>query len=108
MIGPIGRLRRRVALLRPDVAVDDAGVAATNFTTVATVWAAPLRAAAEDMLSAGADRSPRGVRYLIRRRSDIRVGWRLAEDGMSSAVTKLSDADDHGRFQIVEATEVTP
>ncbi len=104
---PIGRLRVRVGLARPQRASDDLGGFELTWLPVADVWAevkagATSEEAAHDGLTA---KTPHTLE--IRTRSDIARGWRVRLNGRDLRVKHVSPVREAGRL-LLACEEETP
>jgi SPP1 family predicted phage head-tail adaptor len=101
-------MRRRLVLEAPTESADGAGGVTRSFAAVATLWATlePVAARAE----VTAERSGQAIthRITIRRRMDVTAAHRFTEDARLFEIRGIVDADEAGRYLIIEAEEVRP
>lgn len=87
----VGALRARVTLQAPVRTQDDIGGAALTYADVAEVWAEIAAGAAGAADSFGALRSSASYRLSLRRRDDVRAGWRVRWGGRCFDVEAVRD-----------------
>lgn len=90
---PIGALRRRVTLEAPLDTADAAGGAALSYTAQASVWAEIRSPSARERVDADALTSAVSHVLVIRHRSDVGPGWRVAFDNRLLRVRHVRDVD---------------
>jgi head-tail adaptor len=102
MIDP-GRLKTRLLLQAP-VASDDGqgGVAVSDYTTQAVLWAALLPSAARREVSADADGAMLRVRIFVRAGYALTLQHRLVDGGKIYRIVTWREIDD-GRFVEIDA-----
>lgn len=77
MTDPIGAMRARVGLQRPERVEDDLGGAEIVWINEGEVWAAIEAVSVGERAGYDAAPSMAAFRVVINRRDDVRAGWRL-------------------------------
>ncbi len=88
-----GRMKWRITLLRPVKTPDSMGGAKSSYQAAGKVWAEFRNPNAKELTAAGTVISDLLRLVSIRRRRDIRRGWRVQHDGRSFDVLHTYDID---------------
>lgn len=97
----IGRLDRRVMLLRRTVTQGSAGDAQESFTDLAEVWAERQDVSGREYVRSGQQLAERTARFTIRWRGDFTSIDRLSHDGQEWVVLNVAEV---GRREGLEIT----
>lgn len=106
MSDSIGAQRVRVRLQRPTPQADAMGGAALGWTDAGDVWANVTQIAADSRVAFDALRAVARHSVIMRRRSDVRSGWRVLR---GAAVLRVVAVRDQGepRLELICEEEET-
>lgn len=102
----IGRLRWRIALLKPQSTPGEGGGLETTWSVTSEVWANIHAVAQRDGLAADADRAVVRLSVTLRWRNDIVIGMRISHDGRLWQIRSLDDEDGNRLWLTCNCEEV--
>lgn len=102
------RMRRRLVLEAPQEIADGAGGVVRNFTAIATIWAAVGPVAAQADVTAERSGQKVSHRITIRHRADLTAAHRFVDDARVFEIRGIVDAEEAGRYLVVDAEEIRP
>ncbi|MGE0409795.1 MAG: head-tail adaptor protein [Amphiplicatus sp.] len=101
----IGQLRKRIEILAPARAPDEAGGASLLWTSVETVWAGLERLASARDFSGDRAGHLRRLAATIRFRDGIGLGARLRFDNVDYEIVSIESLGDKERFLVLTCEE---
>ena len=102
-----GALDQRFILECPVEMPDGFGGQVTTWEAQGAIWAALQPIAADDAVRAGQRDEEVRHRLVVRHRRDLVVGARLRRGARTLRVRTVRDADEQGRYLVIEALERT-
>lgn len=106
MIGPLGALRTRAALLAPMEIDDDIGGVTRSFTPIANLWCRFEPAQGDERFLNGRREETVNYRIMIRWRGDISAAMRLSIGERIFDIRASTDPDGRRRRLIILAEEL--
>lgn len=100
MTDAVGALRARVHLLRPTRVADEIGGVAIAWSDEGAVWAEIIAGGAADGAAYDGVASVASFQVAIRRRDDVRAGWRVTWSDRFLRVRGVRD-EGGGRIELI-------
>lgn len=107
MKDPIGRLKRRIAILAPVDLADGAGGVVRTWEAADTVWAAVEPVGAGFRFAAGQAGQAVAHRVTLRAGPDLTVRHRLGDGTRTYEIRSVHTADTEARFLVALTEEMT-
>ena len=100
-----GALDQRFVLERPVTTPDGFGGQLTTWESQGAIWAAAQPVSADDAVRGGQRDEDVTHRLVVRHRRDLLAGARLRRGSRTLQVRTVRDADERGRYLVIEARE---
>ena len=94
----LGKLRQRVTLQKPVVAIGDYGADDITWTDVATIWANVMPLRGSEYYASMREESGVDVRINMHYRTDVSHGWRLTYEGTEFDILTVIDPDERHKY----------